>query len=108
MQTINTTHLVDHLSLWHCHLLVEELSHALIPLSSSRMTHAMNACLQLGMDTGMDMGMGIQRCTAFLLTCWISLRNNYHCTQMASILYSTNAQPVGSSAVRVLAASVTW
>lgn len=106
MQTAHTTHLVDHLSPWHCPLLEEALSHALIPFSSSHMTHAKNACLRLGMDMGM--GMGTQRCTASLLTCWISLRSKYPCTQMASILYSTNAQSVGSSAVRVPAASATW
>lgn len=108
MQTTHTTHLVDHLSPWHFPLLEEALSHALIPLSSSHMTHAKNACPRLGMDTGMAMDMVTQRCIAFLLTCWISLRSNYPCTQMASILYSTSAQPVGSSAVRVPAVSATW
>lgn len=110
MQTTHTTHLVDHLSPWHCPLQEEALSHALIPLSNSHMTHAKNACLQLGMDTGMDMGMdmGTQRCSASLLTCWISLRSNYPYTQMASTLYSTSVRPVVSSAARVPAASATW
>lgn len=110
MQTMRITHQVAHLSLWHYPLLEEALFHALIPLSSSLMTHVKNVCLQLGMDTAMGMGMdtGTQRCTAFLLTCWISLRSNYLCTQMAFILYSTSAQPVGNSAVRVPAGSVIW